>query len=117
MGEPGHYDQRVTVRRPGATTNDGGVPVPGAPTTLYSRAPASVVNADARSMERVFGSQVQATATHVVAMRRRAVLLTDEIVWHYVIHGQATDRVLRITARAENREADEVILATTELTS
>jgi hypothetical protein len=113
----GQYSERVTVRRPAPTTNDGGTAVPGAPSTLYARIPAEVLNATPGVMERVFAGQVQATASHVVKVRRRAVLLTDEIVWHYSIRGVASDRVLRITARAEDRASDETIVAVVEQAS
>jgi head-tail adaptor len=117
MASAGNYTERVTVRRPVAPTNDGGTPVPGSTSTLYARIPAEVLNATPGIMERVFAGQVQATASHVVKVRRRAVLLTDEIVWHYSIRGDASDRVLRITARAEDRESDETILAVVEQAS
>jgi head-tail adaptor len=117
MAEAGKYNERVTVRRPVAPTNDGGTPVPGSTSTLYARIPAEVLNATPGIMERVFAGQVQATASHVVKVRRRAMLLTDEIVWHYSIRGVASDRVLRITGRTEDRASDETIVAVQEQAS
>lgn len=100
----------VTVQRPALPTNNGGTPVPSAATVLYALVPAEVQSANAREMERVFGAQVQSTASHIVRMRYLALRLTDEIVWH----DGDTDRTLRISGRHEDAQKRELTLAVQE---
>lgn len=108
---------RVTIRRMPPPTNSGGVPVPGLPEVLYARIPAEVVTSQSPQLERVFASQVLASATHAIRIRGRALLLTDEVVWHDFADHLPVDRVLRITGRAASQNRAELWLAVQEQTS
>jgi hypothetical protein len=111
--DSGVMRHRVTVQRRTPPTNNGGVPVPSTPTVLYTRIPAEVTQGAAGEMARVFASQVIASATHLVKMRYRSLLIDDEIIWHT----SAGDRTLRIAGQQGDTVNVELLLAATEIFS
>jgi head-tail adaptor len=92
--------ERITVETR-SVANVGGQPVE-TWTASLSRIAASVETATGR-MERVFGSQVQAEATHTVrcAMPSEDIALTSRVIWHSR-HG---DRTLAIVGKAVTQDA------------
>lgn len=92
----GPQRDRVTLQRR-TSTNDGGAQTVTYTAVSPERVPASVLESAGQRMERVFGSQVTATATHLVTLRAwDAVRLSDRFVWHT----RTGDRYLEITGKA-----------------
>ena len=108
----GHYTERVSVQER-TLTNNGGTPVESYETADLYRVAASVQTAGG-VIERVFGSQMQGEASHVVTMPAPQVdvALSSRVVWHSR-HG---DRTLAIVGKVLTQDARkrELVLACLE---
>jgi len=98
----GTCTERVTVQSRTLNTSDTPIETWTAVPAL-TRVAASVDSGAASRVERVFGSQVQAQTSHVVALPAPTadVPLTSRVVWHSR-HG---DRVLDIVGKALAQDA------------
>lgn len=98
MPNPGKYDTRGTIRRPGTgTQGPGGVVTPGAPTTVASGVWARVEGL--RTFERIQAMQTTAKPSHRIEMGYREGL--DETM-EYV----TGDRVLKFTGPPVDEQGD-----------
>lgn len=110
----GGMRERVSILRP-TRQNVGGVPVPGERAPIQHRIAAEIVTASEARLERVFASQVQAVASHIVRLRHGLswrVLTEDEIVWHDGLEGDRTLQVLGVADPDGRRQ--ELVIAVTE---
>jgi head-tail adaptor len=112
--QAGRMRERLTVTRK-VVTNDGGTPVPAAPAVIQPRVAAEIRTASEARLERVFASQVQAVATHVVRIRAGlswTVKHDDVLVWH---DGLTGDRSLNVVGVADpDGRRTELVIAVTE---